>query len=102
MLLKDGESYIIEQVETRNPQKGSNPKVTRVITKDGLFIVEIYGPNIRPSSIRVIDKKERVTSLWDRLHHELERVAWAMNFNLKEIEDMTIEEAKNYIKNKKK
>jgi len=102
MIIKEENSYIIEQVQTRNPGKGSNPTVTRIITKDGLFTIEIFGPHIRPSSIRVIDKKERVTSLWDRLHHELERVAWIMNFDLSEIENMTIDEAKKYLNTTKK
>lgn len=90
MIIKEESTYIIERVHRNNPGKGSSPNITRISTHDGLFIIEIYGPPISPSSIKVTDKTKHKNTFFKNL-------AYIMKLDIDEIGNMTLDEAKEYI-----
>ena len=93
MIIESKPGYMIEQEQLHNRGNGSSPVVTRVTRHDGLFCVELIGPKIRPSQIRVIDKQgdtHRNPSFWAYIH-------WVLNFNLHELRGMNPSERKAYI-----
>lgn len=83
MILRNGTGYFIEQI-TEN-----SLKITRVVLDDGNKIISIADPRVRQSSIRV-EIKDNGHIPWSYL----------FNFNLEEIADMPLHDAKKYVQQK--
>jgi len=80
MILRNGPGYFIEQINE------DGLKITRINLDDGHKIISIADPRIRQSSIRIEIK-------------DLERIPWRylLNFNLEEIANMPLKDAKKYV-----
>ena len=80
MIIRNGQGYFIEQIQE------NGLKITRVCMDDGNKIISIADPRIRQSSIKVEIK-------------DTEHIPWRylFNFNLEEIANMPLSDAKKYI-----